>query len=285
MTLSWAETGLGWAPEQWQAQRKWVSESEADSRAGSAGFAVTSPQWIVFTDVSREYASHAALVLESAWVQAHAAIVAPRSRLSRVDARIYRNRSDYERLAYKGSGGVWDPSKGCVMTCLDDPQRPQFGSSSHAVLVHEATHAVMTYARVAGPAWLNEGLACYVERWDPAASPAVNRERVKGWLRRTGTLRSAHAAGILPAFDGLTRLVSVKPDWIADDFGPITHAHYAAAESLLVFMGEDPLRWALVGRWLHDVRNDADPIAKTPRGRLDVLAKDWEAFVAARCAD
>lgn len=284
MTASWLESGIGWAPEEWLAMRAMSEAAERDTRDGVGGFTVKSPRWRVFTDVSPEFAAQAALVLDSAWVLAQSAAGVEPVASRRIDARIYRAARDYERVAHwDASAGEWHHAKRMVLARLHDEHDPEFGVSVASTLVHETSHAVLSLSGHHTPSWLNEGLACFVQRWEPSASAAVNAVRARGWLDRVASLWSARRKEILPDFDRLTRLVRVQEDWLADDFGPLTHANYAAAESLLVYLDREPDRWGVVRAWLDAVRRGDDPTRTLSATDRAAIAAGWTRFVDDAC--
>jgi hypothetical protein len=277
MTKAFLDGGLPWAPEQWQTQRARLAAAREQKIDGLSGWTATSPNWEVFTDVSAEFAAEATLVLEAGWKQAQVATGVGADHLLPVKARIYKRRLDYQAITHDRSGGHWMPGMNSVLTFLDDPDRTDFRDFRYPTLVHEATHAALSWGVGAGvPAWMHEGLACYVQRWSPTASVALNEGLTRDWVRRPRALAAALAAGTLPSLDGL---LSLRSDWDADDFGPLTSARYAAAESLFVHLAGDPERWKLVGAWIAAARKRADPGATPRPPQRGELAKSWKEFV------
>jgi hypothetical protein len=282
MTQSWLQGGLAWAPEQWEAERAWRAGARADRRDGIGGWTVTSPQWEVFTDVSADFAGEAALVLESSLHLGAGALGWPSYRHARIAARIYSRRASYEEITHDRSGGEWVPRLNSVLSFLDDPLHSDFEQFHYPTLLHEGTHAVLSYAGVGNaPPWLNQGLACFVERWNPTWSAAANSAATVDFVRRAGSLETARDTGTLPTFAELTRLSGA--DWVPDDFGPVTAAHYAAAESLLVYLADDPAHWKLVGDWLAAVRVGSDPAATLTDAQRAEIEKGWRDLVAFEC--
>ena len=96
---------------------------------------------------------------------------------------------------------------------------------------------------------------------------------------RARTLEAARDSHLLPRLDALFEL---RDKWSVDDFGPITLARYAAAESFFVFLDEDPERWKCVAGFFDSVRRLRDPTDMPPASRLDELAKGWAEFVGAK---
>jgi hypothetical protein len=183
-------------------------------------------------------------------------------------------------VAHDKSGGEWFAAIDALRTFLDDPLHTDFEQFRYPTLVHEATHAVVTHAVGGAPNWIHEGLACYVERWDPTRSAVVNLNATKDWVRRPRALESARDAGNLPTFDALTQIPNF---WVPDDGGPITIARYAAAESLFVYLADDPANWKLVGGWLNTARWGKDPAKTlTDKQRADIQ-KGWSDLVEFEC--
>lgn len=284
MTKSWFANGLAWAPEQWDAERAWRAVATEETREDIRGWVVRSPQWEVFSDTSADLCGHAALVLEAAWVLARDALGVQAMTRDPVGARIFKRRSDYEAITHDKSRGEWDSRRNSVLTFLDDPLATDFDEFPYPTLAHEATHAVIRFGVGGAPEWIGEGLACYVERWNPTASVAVNRSLTKDWVRRPRTLEASRDAKLLPTFDELTRLVTVRPDWVPDDFGPVTLAHYAAAESLFVFLADDAERWKLVGTWLAECRRRRDPAATLTDAQRKEVSDGWRDLVEFVCS-
>lgn len=276
MTRAYLEGGLPWAPEQWQVERARVAAARDEVKDGLTGWSVRSPNWDAFTDVSTEFAGETTLVLESGWAQAQTALGVVADHYEPVLARVYRFRDAYEAITHDRSGGHWVPGMNSVLTFLSDPDRTDFAQFRYPTLVHEATHAALSWGTRGVPAWMHEGLACWVARWSPAASIAANEAATRSWVRYRRSLLAARDAGTLPTLD---QLLSIRSGWDADSFGPVTMARYAAAESLFVYLSDDSERWKVVGRWIAAARKGVDPATTlTPAERAD-MEKGWRDFV------
>jgi hypothetical protein len=164
------------------------------------------------------------------------------------------------------------PALNAVLSFVDDPMHDDFEDFRWPTLVHEATHAALAWSVGNVPAWMNEGLACFVQRWMPTWSMSANWGSTKDWVRRKRTLEAARDSKNLPTVD---ELLAITGKWDADGFGPITVARYAAAESFFVYLADDEARWKLVGDWLVACRNRKDPAATINAERRAEFAKGW----------
>jgi hypothetical protein len=280
MSKSFLEGGLPWAPEQWEVERARRDAAKRETRDGIAGFVVRSPKWEVFSDVSAEFAAHASLVLEAGFGQTQAGLGVTANPQRRLGARIYAHRATYREITRDFSGGEWMPKLNSVLTFVDDPLRDDFEQFRYTTLVHESTHAALHWSVGAVPAWMNEGLACFVQRWNPTWSMAVNWGSTKDWVRRRRILEKARDEGRLPTLD---QLLALTDGWDADDFGPITTARYAAAESFFVYLAGDAERWLNVRRWLGVCANRQDPTATITKEQRAEFAKGWAELIDFVC--
>jgi hypothetical protein len=280
MTASFLEGGLPWAPEQWEVERTRRDAAVAETKDGIRGFVVRSPNWDVFSDVSAEFAAQTSLVLEAGYGQAQAGLGVVANPAKRLGARVYAHRATYRDITRDFSGGEWIPKLNSVLSFVDDPLHDDFEEFRWPTLVHEATHAALAWGVGNVPSWMNEGLACFVQRWMPTWSMSANWGSTQDWVRRKRTLEAARDAGNLPTLD---QLLAVTGKWDADDFGPITSARYAAAESFFVYLADDEARWKLVGDWLAVCKKRQDPTATiTPEQRAE-FAKGWADVVDFIC--
>ena len=283
MTKSWLDGGLVWAPEQWQAERAWLAQASETQLDGIRGWTVPSAVWETFTDVSPEFAAEAAMVLESAWVQGQIAVGRTARPWRPIGARIYSRRAAYEDTVHNKFRGCWSSTQNAMFTFLDDPNRTDFDDFHWPTLAHEATHAVLAYALGRDPPeWINEGLACYVQRWDPTRSIAVNQALTRDWVDCARTLEVVRDAGQIPTLDQFARLQSV-PEFAIEDDRAATHRNYALAESLFVHLGSDLERWKIVGSWLDAVRAGRDPSPIPAPPKRDELEKGWRDFIEFSC--
>jgi hypothetical protein len=242
---------------------------------------VRSPQWDVFSDVSPEFAARASLVLDAAFLQAQCVLAQKTTEVPRIGARIFRSQRDYRAITGDESAGHWVPKLNSVLTFLDDPRRTDFDEFQYPILVHEAAHAAVSWCGLGGsPAWLNEGVACSFERIDPTRSRTVNRAATQGWFRRVGAARAAREAGIFPT---LAELTAIRTGWDADDFGPVTRARYAAAESLVVALSQQPETARVLRKWIDAVRNRQDPVRSVGSHELAAVEREWRLFLQATC--
>lgn len=280
MTRNYLESGLAWAPEEWEAVRRRIATAERAERGGISGHLVKSPQWEVFSDVSAEFSAQATLVLEAAFTQAQAGLGLGVGRVPPIGARIFKHRSDYQAITHDKSGGHWVPGINAVLTFLDDPSHTDFDDFRFPTLVHEATHAALAHYAAKVPSWMHEGLASLVARWNPTWSHAKNDAVTAGWVSRARKLEAARDAGLLPSLDELT---GIQSKWDADEFGPVTMARYAAAESLFVHLYADAEHWKTAAAWLDAVRRRRDPSVLPAGAARLTLADEWKDFIDWTC--
>jgi len=280
MTASFLAGGLSWAPEQWMAARARAAAAVDATKDGVRGVVVRSPTWEIFTDVSADFGAQASLVLEAGFAQAQDGLGVVAANDARIGARIYRNRAAYQAITHDGSRGEWIPNLNSLLTFLDDPLHDDFEQFYWPVLIHEATHAAIRWSVGDAPAWMHEGLACYVQRWNPSRSMAVNVTTTRDFVRRARTLAAARDAGRMPKLDDL---LGLRTDWVADEFGPITLTRYAAAESLFVYLADSDEHWTIVGAMLVACRNGGDPASLISEKQRAEIAKGWAMLVDFEC--
>jgi hypothetical protein len=280
MTASFLAGGLPWAPEQWEVERRRLAAVVPDVVDRIHGHSASSPRWRVFTDVSADFAAQATLVLEAAFNQAQDGLGLPPAGPVPIEARIYEHRRDYAAITHDTSSGHWIARLNAVLTFLDDPDRTDFETFRYPTLVHEATHAALSRClRHEPPSWMHEGLACFVQRWDPTRSVELNRRTTHDWVRNRAGLERLRDQRLLPPLDELCRHVTTLN---VDDFGMKTSANYAAAASFFVYLAGDDERWETVRNWLDAVRNGLLP-SLPPRPQSDDLEKGWRDFVDYEC--
>jgi hypothetical protein len=130
---------------------------------------------------------------------------------------------------------------------------------------HETSHAWLHALAPEAPAWLHEGLACYLESLERGPAGEI---RVRANPRRHDALRSAGRAGQLPSFAKLSKLT---PAALAED--PAAAASWALAFSLM----QTPEAREVVFELLHgaDLRSVASRLTALGVDDPGALPRTW----------
>jgi len=248
----------------------------------------------VFSEVDARFSAEASLFMDRLRERFQGVFSGERRVDRRPDLYVFADRAGFEaEVKAKARGWYRYEHEGAnrfrehaLYTFVDAPAERRLEAFPRSILVHEGTH--MLVRELLGtekiPPWLDEGLATYFQLWRLGETNEANLEGRRLRLVRGKDLKAARAEGRLPSLAALLdRAREPGPKlWNRDDFGPIGHADYAAAEALMVYLMDDPKRRKLVSRALDLARGGDDPRAALVGGGAKAAAAleaAWLAYV------
>lgn len=238
-------TSLPWT----DAQRREVDELHATAIRTGTMWCVRTPRFVVRTEVDSRFTAEMARYLELFAAEAGAALLLPPPVENEpAEVTCYGSRERYQRgigkqACSRGQFDWWYSGEGSrptyvIRTYIAGPGEATFARFCLPILNHEVAHYLLQQCagRRRIPDAIHEGVASYLQSWDPYRDAEWNRTHRP--IAFAADLRRSISESSLPSF----ALLTVVSAWDVDNFGPQTNARYASAESFVAFLLSAPQR-------------------------------------------
>lgn len=238
-----ADATLPWTP----GERAAISTAAAHATHSGRFAIVRSPHFIVRSQIDATFSAEADVYLERLATTAAEVLGLPPPREHEpAEVTIYDTQDQYQRgigklACSRGQfdwwyAGAWAPPVYTIQTYIASAQERQFAHFCLPILNHEVTHFLLQCraGRHRIPDAIHEGIASYMQSWNIFQDASWNRAHRRSAFAVDLARGIRH--GTLPSF---STLIGV-PTWDVDNFGPLTNARYAGAESFIDFLVATP---------------------------------------------
>ncbi len=278
---------------------KWDANSEKEiarrlktvqkvDRLDATWFHVSTARYEIHTQVDANFTAECSLFMDRFRDQLAGVFKGPDRVNRKADVFIFDSQAKFKALLNSSARGWYKfafDGKGtftehALYTYIASAKERSFAKFYRPILLHEGTHQILREhagARGKLPKWFDEGLATYFQLWDLGKTAAQNLDgRAAAGVVNKEYFKTSFEQKTFPSLDALLEIKDA--DWAKDDFGPITKGHYAAVESLMVFLMSDAKERKRVAQMYEAAIAGEDPGELLDAKERKRLAEPWLQF-------